>query len=69
MVPTTSADYKELELRFLRIYDNLPLDERTKVIVFLDDEPVSWKLARNYIAHNPEKAKRILEKLKKLKII
>ena len=65
----TTLDYEELKTRFLKIYDNLPFDERTKAIVFIDNEPVSWKLARDYILYNQERGKAILEKLKKLDLI
>jgi len=66
---SVSSDYEELKIRFLKIYDNLALDERTKAIVFLGDEPMSWKLARDYVLFNPKKGIEILDKLKKLSIL
>ena len=62
-------DYEELKIRFLKIYDNLALDERIKAIVFLGDEPISWKLARDYVLYNPKKGIEILSQLKNLDII
>lgn len=66
---SVSLDYEELKTRFLKIYDNLALDERTKVIVFLGDEPISWKLARDYVLYNPKKSIEVLKKLKQLDIL
>lgn len=59
----------DLIRRFLKVYDNLPLEERIKVILVLNDEPVTWKLARDYIIHNPSRGKVILKKLDELNII
>jgi hypothetical protein len=55
--------------RFLRVYDNLPLEERLRVILVLDDEPISWRLARDYIVNSTEKGVVILKKLDQLQII
>ncbi|MFH1095717.1 MAG: hypothetical protein V1728_05875 [Candidatus Micrarchaeota archaeon] len=54
---------------FLKLYSNLPLAERIQPIVVLDNQPISWEIARNEIIHNTEKGKAILKKLKELKII
>jgi hypothetical protein len=60
-----------LFVRFLKIYDNLPLEERLRVILVLDNEPMTWKLARGYLLHSTDSNKKsqILNKLKDLRII
>ena len=68
-IATESVDYEKLKAKFLHIYDNLPLNERTKVIVFLEDEPLSWKIARSYVLYNPEKGEKILKELRSLDLI
>ena len=55
--------------RFLRVYDSLPLEERLRVILVMDNEPISWKLARDYIIQSTERGSAILKKLDQLKII
>jgi hypothetical protein len=67
MPPT--KDESDLATRFMRIYANLPIEERTQVVVVLNDEPISWEVARNEIAHETQRGKSILDKLKKLSII
>jgi hypothetical protein len=59
----------DLKTRFLRIYANLPLNERTQIVVVLENEPVTWELARNEIIHETNRGKAILEKLAGLRII
>jgi len=54
---------------FLKLYSNLPLTERTQPIVVLDNQPISWEIARNEVIHDTARSKAILKKLKELKII
>jgi hypothetical protein len=54
---------------FLKLYSNLPIPERTQPILVLENEPISWEVARNEIIHNTQKGQAILKKLKELKII
>jgi hypothetical protein len=60
-----------LLVRFLKIYDNLPLEERLRVVLVLDKEPMTWRLARNYLLHSTDinKKSQILNKLRELRII
>jgi hypothetical protein len=53
----------------LKIYNNLPLNERNEIVVVLNGEGITWHNARNYINHDTEIGKEILKKLTKLKII
>jgi hypothetical protein len=54
---------------FFRVYANLPLNIRNQVVVAIDGEPITWKVAFNEMTHNTKKGKLIYETLKKLKII
>ncbi len=54
---------------FFRVYANLPLNEREQVIIVLDDQSISWEVARNELIHKTERGKKIIEKLIALKII
>jgi len=64
-----TKDESDMAVRFMKIYANLPLEERSQVVVVLNEEPISWEVARNEIIHNTKKGKEILKKLKKLNII
>lgn len=55
--------------RFFKMYANLPLNIREEVILVIDGEPISWRIARVEIESNTEKGRRILEKLIALEII
>lgn len=59
-------DYK---VKFLRIYANLPLNQRNEIVVVIDDEPMTWNSARVEIENDTEKGKEILKKLVDLQII
>lgn len=54
---------------FLKIYANLPLNQRNEIIVVIDDQPLTWNAARIEVENNTEKGKEILEKLVALGII
>lgn len=54
---------------FLAVYSNLPLAERSKVVLILGGEPISWELARNEIIHSSPRKLLILRKLGELGII
>jgi hypothetical protein len=55
--------------RFYKIYGNLPLNLRDEVIAVIDNEPMSWKVARLEIDGETKLGSKILEILEKLKII
>ncbi len=59
----------ELQSKFLQIYANLPLNQRTEIVVVVDNEPFTWNAARIEIENNTDKGKEILEKLVTLGII
>jgi hypothetical protein len=55
--------------RFYKVYNNLPLNLRGEVILVINDEPITWKVARLEIDGNTNVSKIILEKLDALKFI
>jgi len=58
-----------LRERFLKIYADLPLALRSEIILVLDNEPITWKVAFVEVYNNTEKSIKILKKLEELKII
>ncbi|HCM82725.1 MAG: hypothetical protein UW37_C0018G0011 [Candidatus Gottesmanbacteria bacterium GW2011_GWA2_44_17] len=61
-----SMDKKD---RFYKVYNNLPLNLREEVILVINDEPITWKVARLEIDGNTNLSKIILDKLDALKFI
>lgn len=59
----------DLKEKFYKIYNNLPLNLREEIILVIDNEPLTWKVARIEIDQDTKLSKVILEKLKALKII
>jgi len=55
--------------QFLKIYANLPLTQRSEIIVVLGDEELTWNSAKIEIVNDTEKGKQILDKLAKLGIL
>ncbi len=67
---------KEKKARFLKIYQNLPLNERKNTIVIIEQKgksperaPISWDIAYIEIDQETEMGERILNKLIKLELI
>ncbi|MDY6789058.1 MAG: hypothetical protein SVV03_03780 [Candidatus Nanohaloarchaea archaeon] len=68
----SKSDSSEVELptdKFIKIYNNLPLEERENTVVVVDDEPISWKMALREMSEETELGKSIAYKLKKLDIL
>ena len=63
------VDTDTLRARFLGVYCNLPMGERRMPISVIDDEPMSWSVAKNEIENNTKLGDRILEQLSRLEII
>lgn len=55
--------------RFYKVYNNLPLPLRNEVILVIDGEPISWKVAKLEIDNNTKLGYTIMEKLEALRII
>lgn len=59
----------KLKERFYKAYNNLPLGLREEIILVVNDEPITWKVARLEVDNNTPLSKEILEKLAAMKII
>lgn len=55
--------------KFLQIYANLPLNQRSDIVIVLDNEPFTWNSAKIEIENDSNVGKQILDKLIKLEII
>lgn len=55
--------------RFYKVYNNLPLNTRDEVILVVDGESITWKVARLEIDNDTKLSKIILEKLASLEFI
>jgi len=55
--------------RFFKVYANLPLNLREEVVLVINDEPITWKVAYLEISGDTKLGKQILEKLISLKFI
>ena len=60
---------KSLKAQFTKSYDNLLADERSLVIVIIEDRPYSWNRAFDEIKAETELGKKILLRLKELGIL
>jgi hypothetical protein len=58
-----------LKDRFYKIYGNLPLITREEIILVVNGEGISWKVAKLYIDQDSPLVKEILEKLAELGVI
>lgn len=47
-----------LKTKFLQIYANLPLGQRNEIIVVIDDEPLTWNVARIEIENDTKKVRK-----------
>ena len=59
----------DLKQRFYQVYNNLPLGVRDEVILVINNESITWKVARLEIDNNTPLSKKILERLEELKFI
>ena len=59
-------DFKE---RFYKVYNNLPLNLRDEVVLVIQNEPLTWKVARLEVDQDTELSRTILEKLAALGVI
>ena len=59
----------DLKQRFYQVYNNLPLGVRDEVVLVINNESITWKVARLEIDNNTPLSKKILERLEELKFI
>lgn len=55
--------------KFYKIYANVPLNLRDEVILVVNDEPVTWKVAKLEVDGETALSKKILQKLEALGVI
>lgn len=55
--------------RFFQVYSGLPIEERKKPVVVIDNEPINWNLAYEEIKNETERGKKILKLLIELELI
>ena len=54
---------EDLKVRFYKVYNSLPLGVRDEVILVLNNEPITWKVAKLEIDNDTQTSVKILEKL------
>ena len=59
----------DLKQRFYQVYNNLALGVREEVVLVINNESITWRVARLEVDNNTPLSKEILEKLKELKFI
>lgn len=57
------------EQRFYKIYSNLPLNLREEVVAVIENEPLTWQVAKLEIDGKTKLGEEILEKLETQNII
>ena len=55
--------------RFVKVFSNLPITQRDKVVIVVNGQPISWNVAYEQLRTGGDLSKEIAEKLIKLKII
>ena len=55
--------------RFYKTYDNLPLNVRYEVVITVEGDPITWRVAKLEVDQDTETGKQILNKLVALDII
>jgi len=58
-----------LKERFYNVYNNLPLNLREEVILVMNEEPITWKVAKLEIDNETKLSTTILEKMEALQFI
>ena len=57
------------EAKFYHVYCNLPLPIREEIIIVIDKEPISWKVAKLEVDNHTKIGQEILQKLVELDFI
>ena len=55
--------------KFMKAYANLIDDERSEIIVIIDDQPYTWNRAYDEINNDTELGKKILNKLEEIGLL
>lgn len=64
--PDLRMDKKEA---FFKVYSNVPIEERSNVVVVINKQPISWALAYQEIKNDTSTGQKILKILEELGII
>ena len=59
----------DLKEKFFKVYASLPIEEREKVVIVIDNEPISWNLAYQQLKNDTRLGHKILKMLEELEII
>lgn len=59
----------DLKERFYKVYSNLPINLREEIILVVDNEPITWKVAKLEIDENTQLGEAILKKISALNVI
>lgn len=62
-------EYKELKVKFLQAFANVPHPLRKEIIAVIGEDTFNWSSAKAEIVHDTEKAPVILEHLKKIGVL
>ena len=57
-------ELEELKAKFMRVYANLPVPERSQVVAIVDEKPYSWDVAYSEVSNNNQLGDKILKKMK-----
>jgi len=57
------------KVKFYKVYSNLPLNLREDVVCVIDNEPLSWRVAKVEIDNGTKLSEKILKQLSDLVII
>lgn len=63
---TGKNDYVD---RFIKVFGNLPLEEREQFVVVIDNQPITWTMAYNHVRNKTALGDKIGKKLIELDII
>lgn len=55
--------------KFFKVYANLPLNLREEIILVINNEPITWKIAFLEISNDTKLGEEILTKLEALQLI
>ncbi len=62
-------ELEELKAKFRKAYANLPVPERSQVVIVVDDKPFSWNVAYTEISSNTGLGNKIVKKMNKIGIL
>ncbi|MEW5896458.1 MAG: hypothetical protein AB1668_02095 [Nanoarchaeota archaeon] len=63
------ATKEELKAKFLKVYGNLPVPERSQFVAIVNDEPYSWNVAYTEVERDTKLGLKILKKMELLGIL